>query len=327
LIDAALAATSEVKWYISSVHGSDNSFAKRVHEGKTKVFLYTWRDDPRKLADPDFVDKKVAEIGQRKFNQEYACDFHAGNEDQMFPQPHLDAILDSHVNLGVEPTGRKYAGFDPGNGGDDSAICIVHGPVVIGLKAWKSSTNLVREVRKAFAVLDEFGVTEMCADSVGVGAGIEGIAQQLNAERVENGKAPIVVHSFKSSEAALWPERPTVPGSRVKNKNYYPNRKSQGYDSARYRAKLTFQAIEGDMPKSLDEILSISSDIPAAIRNRLFLELGQITCEESSSGKLRVDKYGGGDSPNLCDALIMATAPRNRPFDPNPAFMSWLGGR
>ena len=118
LIDAALMATTETKWYISSVCGTDNPFATRVREGKTKVFTYTWRDDPRKLNDPEWAAKKIAADGQRKFNQEYGCDFLAGNEDQMFPQEHLDVLTDSHIKLGLEPTGRLYGGFDVGNGGD-----------------------------------------------------------------------------------------------------------------------------------------------------------------------------------------------------------------
>ena len=42
------------------------------------------------------------------------------------------------------------------------------------------------------------------------------------------------------------------------------------------------------------------------------LELGQITCEENTGGKLVVDKYGNGASPNLADAFMMATAPRQK---------------
>ena len=92
-VDKALMATSDCKWYISSVNGTDNPFATRVREGKTKVFLYTWKDDPRKTE--EWAAKKIAADGQRKFDQEYGCDFAAGNVDQMFPQAHLDASVDA----------------------------------------------------------------------------------------------------------------------------------------------------------------------------------------------------------------------------------------
>jgi phage terminase large subunit len=324
LIDQALIATSETKWYISSVNGTDNPFARRVREGKTKVFVYTWKDDPRKTE--AWAAAKIAADGQRKFNQEYGCDFLAGNLDQMFPQEHLDVLTDSHVKLKVEPTGRRFGGFDVGNGGDPSAFCIAHGLVIVHVESWPSSTNLTRECRKAFAIADRFELREFCADAVGVGAGIEGIVQTLNAEREAAGKPRIIVYPFKGSEAALFPERPTVPGSKVKVKNYYPNRKSQAYDSMRYRASVTFQLLQGDTPTSRDHVLSISSKIPAEARNRLLMELAQITSEENSAGKLIVDKYGEGDSasPNLADAAAMATAPRSMPTVIAPSLLEQL---
>jgi phage terminase large subunit len=83
--------------------------------------------------------------------------------------------LDAHIKLGLEPTGRLYGALDVGVGGDPSAFCVVKGSVCIRMEAWPSSTNLVKEVRRAFTIADRFGLTEFCADAVGVGAGIEGI--------------------------------------------------------------------------------------------------------------------------------------------------------
>jgi phage terminase large subunit len=310
-VDKALMATSDCKWYISSVNGTDNPFATRVREGKTRVFLYTWKDDPRKT--DEWAAQKIAADGQRKFDQEYGCDFAAGNVDQMFPQAHLDAALDAHVKLGLEPTGRLYGALDVGNGGDPSAFCVVRGSVVIGLEVWPSSTNLVKEVRRAFSIADRFGLTEFCADSVGVGAGIEGIAAQLNAERTANDRrgTRINVHSFKASEGPLRPEKASTPGSKIKAKDLYPNKKSQSYDNLRYRFALTYQVLQGDRDQqNSHHYISISSEIPAEARNQLMLELAQICVEESPGGKLQVDKHGDGASPNAADALAMATAPR-----------------
>jgi phage terminase large subunit len=330
-IDKALMATSDCKWYISSVNGTDNPFATRVREGKTRVFLYTWKDDPRKT--DEWAAQKIAADGQRKFDQEYGCDFAAGNVDQMFPQAHLDAALDAHVKLGLEPTGRLYGALDVGNGGDPSAFCVVKGSVCIHMEVWPSSSNLVKEVRRAFTIADRFGLTEFCADTVGVGAGIEGIVGQLNAERTapdERGRPKgtrITVHSFKGSEGPLRPEKPATPGSKVKAKDWYPNKKSQSYDNLRYRFALTYQVLQGDRDhNNSHHYISISSEIPAEARNQLMLELAQITAEESPGGKLQVDKYGDGASPNASDSLAMATAPRKMPMQISDETIAALGG-
>jgi phage terminase large subunit len=225
LIDQALMATSECKWYISSVNGTDNPFAERVREGKTKVFYYRWQDDPRKTE--EWARKKIAADGQRKFDQEYGCAFNAGNSDQMISQAHLDCLVDAHVKLKVQPNGRRFGGFDPGGGGDPSAFAIAEGPVVTHVEAWPSSPNLKAELRRAFAIADRFGIQAFNADCCGIGNGLESIAAELNEERVAKRQPKIAMHAFKASETPLEPERPCVPGSSILAKDWYPikNRK------------------------------------------------------------------------------------------------------
>src|SRR5262249_26330992 len=88
--------------------------------------------------------------------------------------------------------------------------------------------------------------------------------------------------------------------------------KAQAYDWLRYRAAETHKAVQGETIRDLDNILSISSDIPEL--NQLLAELGQITAEESMGGKLKIDKYGVRFSPNSADALASAMAPRMLPL-------------
>jgi hypothetical protein len=327
IIDAALMATSDCKWYISSVNGTNNPFAERVREGKTKVFYYRWKDDPRKT--DEWAAKKIAADGQRKFDQEYGCAFNVGNVDQMFPQAHLDALVGAHEKLNVEPNGRRFGGFDPGGGSDPSAFCITEGPVVTHIESWPSSPNLKQECRRAFAIADRFGITEFNADCCGIGNGLESVAAELNAERVSKRQTEITVHPFKASETPLRPDRPCVPGSSIKAKDWYPNKKSQAYDSIRFRAGVTYQMLQGETGDP-ENVISISPAIPAEHLNKLMLELAQITCKETPGGKLAVDKYGmsggsSGSSPNLADSLALAAAPRNMPLSFGPDFFEAMG--
>jgi hypothetical protein len=233
----------------------------------------------------------------------------------MFPQAHLDALVDAHLKLKVQPNGRRFGGFDPGGGSDPSAFCITEGPVVTHAESWPSSPNLKQELRRAFAIADRFGITEFNADCCGIGNGLESVAAELNADRVSKGQRKITVHPFKASETPLRPDYPCVPGSSIKSKDWYPNKKSQAYDSIRYRAGVTYQMLQGETGDA-ENVISISSQIPAEHLNKLLLELAQITCKETPGGKLAVDKYGtsGGASPNLADAAALAAAPRNLPL-------------
>jgi phage terminase large subunit len=47
-IEAALSQTSNCKIDVSTPNGSGNSFYRKRHAGKTKVFTFHWKDDPRK---------------------------------------------------------------------------------------------------------------------------------------------------------------------------------------------------------------------------------------------------------------------------------------
>jgi len=247
----------------------------------------------------------------------------------MFPQAPLDVLVDAHIRLNVQPNGRRFGGFDPGGGSDPSAFVIAEGPVVTYAESWQSTPNLKQELRRAFGLCDRHGITEFNADCCGIGNGLEAIAAELNAERRKGNQQPITMHPFKASEAPLNPDRPCVPGSSIKAKDWYPNRKSQAYDTIRFRAGVTYQMTQGETGDP-ENIISISSKIPAEHLNKLLLELGQVACRETPGGKLVVEKYGASGanaSPNLADAFALAAAPRNPPWNFPPdqdPFWEWL---
>jgi hypothetical protein len=306
-VDSAITATSDCRLYISTPNGTDNEFFRKAHTDAIPRLTITIDDDPRKT--PEWRAAKIAADGMQRFKREYLCDFLADVAGQLIPREHLESCVDAHVKLGIEPTGRRFAAFDIGGGGDSSAFCVVHGFLIEELESWQSGTNLMTELRMAFMFCDKFGVAEMCADAVGIGAAIVGDAEVLNAERRAKGLKPIKVTSFKGSEAAIFPEKPALPGATVKTKDAYMNRKSQAYDWLRYRAAETHAAVNGEKVKCPDNLLSISSKLRE--KTQLLAEFGQITYDHSMAGKLRIDKYGDGFSPNRSDAACMALAPRN----------------
>jgi phage terminase large subunit len=311
-IDEALSATSECKIYVSSVNGTGNSFAKRVREGKTKVFYYRWSDDPRKT--PEWKAAKILADGQRKFNQEYDCDFNAGNAAQAFKQEWLDAATDAHIKLNLEVTGLCYGGLDLGAGGDDAnAFAIVQGGMLIKhVEIWASSPRIYRELEKAIRIADKFGVTRFHGDCVGVGAGIVEDVEQISRGRVAAGLPRVKCDSFKSSEQCTYPDRRYAPGDpqdKSLRKDVLPNRKSEAYDDLGRRLLITFNAVTiPGFRYSKRDIISFDSTNPT--HGQLLQELGQIESEYVGQ-KIYFDKYGseGEDSPNAADAVAMALSP------------------
>ena len=306
-IDEALMATTNVKWYISSVNGTSNPFARRAMDGKNRVFYYRWTDDPRKT--PEWAAKMIASDGQRKFDREYGCDFLAGNADQMFKQAWLDAAVDAHIKLTLTPTGRRYGGLDVGAGGDDAnALAVIHdGMVVEHTEIWPSSVDQYRELEKALRLCDQYGVFALTGDSNGVGAGIAGSIAQICATRRTQKLPYIQFDPFMASSRPAYPKRKYRENTQELVEDVLPTRKSEGYDELARRLEITYNAVTVPGYKyQRRDIVSFSSKNPTL--NQLLQELAQITSEWRGQ-KLYVDKYGDGASPNAADAVMMALAP------------------
>lgn len=311
-IDEALMATTPCKWYISSVNGTSNPFARRAMDGKNRTFWYRWTDDPKKT--PEWAAKIIATDGQRKFDREYGCDFLAGNADQMIKQAWLDAATDAHIKLKLEPVGRRYGGLDVGAGGDDAnAFAVVHGGMLVErVDIWPSSVDQFRECEKAVRLAEAYGVFAFAGDAVGVGAGLEGTFKQIMARRKDERKSYIAFDPFKASSAPEFPWKQYRPVSKDLVGDILPNRKSQGYDDLARRLEITYNAVTmPDYKYDQRDIVSFSSKNPS--HNQLMQELAQITSEWRGQ-KLYVDKYGDGASPNAADAVMIALAPRNMPM-------------
>lgn len=311
-VDEALMATTPCKWYVSSVNGTSNPFARRAMDGKNKVFWYRWTDDPKKT--PEWAAKIIAHDGQRKFDREYGCDFLAGNADQMIKQAWLDAATDAHIKLKLTPVGKRYGGLDVGAGGDDAnAFAVIHGGMLVErVEIWPSSVDQFRECEKAVRLAEEHGVTAFAGDAVGVGAGLEGTFRQIMAKRKEDGKTAVRFDPFKASASPEHPKKQYRPGSKDLVEDILPNRKSQGYDDLARRLEITYNAVTVPGYKyEQRDIVSFSSKNPT--HDKLTQELAQITSEWRGQ-KLYVDKYGDGASPNAADAVMMALGSWHRPM-------------
>jgi phage terminase large subunit len=307
----ALSATSDVKIYVSSVNWTNNEFARNVLEKRTKAFYYRWSDDPRKTE--AWKAAKIIEDGQRRFNQEYDCDFNAGNAAQAFKQEWLDAATDAHVKLDIEVTNLRYGGLDLGAGGDDAnAFAVVQGGMLVKhVEIWPSSARIYREVEKAIRIADEFGVSRFHGDCVGVGAGVVEDVEQISRVRVSAGLSRVKCDSFKSSEECLHPERryaPRDPQNKALRKDVLPNRKSDGYDDLGRRLYITYCAVTiPGFKYNKRDIVSFASTNPT--HGQLLQELAQIESEWRGQ-KIYFDKYGSGeDSPNAADSVMMALSP------------------
>lgn len=312
LVDASLSATTNCRQDISTPNGMANSFAQRRHGGRIKVFTFSWRDDPRK--GPDWYAKQLRELDPIVVAGEINIDYSGSVENALIPMPWIQSAIGAHTKLGVEPTGERRGALDVADEGRDRcAFAGRCGVLLESLKSWsgKGSTIFATTV-KSFGLCEERGYPSFDFDSDGLGSGVRGDAEELNAQRRAIGKREIVAEPFRGSAGVYDPDGSLVEGRF--NRDFFANLKAQAFWSLRLRFQATHRAVTESRQVDPDDIISLDPDLDEL--PQLIQELSQPTYSINNVGKIVIDKApDGAMSPNLADAVMIAYSPfRQSPY-------------
>lgn len=312
LVDASLSATTNCRQDISTPNGMANSFAERRHSGKVDVFTFHWRDDPRK--DDAWYKKQCEELDAVTVAQEIDINYSASVEGVLIPSAWVQAAVDAHIKLGIQPTGQRMGALDVADEGKDTnAFTSRHGFLLEDIEEWSGKgDDIFGTVQRAFSICDQRSLEMYRFDSDGLGAGARGDARVINEQRKERRERQITATPYRGSGSPANPEDEAVPGEYGQqgrlNKDFFANAKAQGWWRLRTLFRNTWRAVEEKMPFSPDEIISISGSMP--LKNKLIVELSQPTYSVNGVGKIVVDKKPDGTkSPNLADSAMIAYAP------------------
>lgn len=313
LVDASLSQTTNCRIDVSSVNGSDNPFYdKRFRYPEHRIFTYHWQDDPRK--DAEWYRKQCEDLNPIIVAQEIDLDYSASKEGVLIPAVWVQAAIDAHQVLGIEPTGIRDAALDVADEGlDMNAYAARYGILLTYLEAWSGKgSDIFRTVEKAFMLSDEWSDSGFQYDADGLGAGVRGDARQINMRdnRKDN---QIDTRAFWGSGAVVMPDAFIVKGNAKgkdrTNADFFKNRKAQGWWSLRTRFQNTYRAVVEGLPYDASQIISIPHNLPA--RAKLVTELSQPTYEIDGAGKVLVTKAEKGQrSPNHADAVMYLFAPQ-----------------
>jgi phage terminase large subunit len=305
-VDFALSQTTNCRIDISTPKGLGNSFAHRRNSGKIEVFTLHWRDDPRK--DEAWYKKQIEDIDDPVVvAQEIDINYAASVEGVVIPNNWLLACVDAAKKLGVQPTGERSGALDIADEGrDKNAFVAAYGIELIDLIEWTGvDSDIFDTVEKAFSLSDKHGIDRFKYDGDGLGAGARGDARILNTARKAASQKEIEVVAFRGSAGVFNPEGEDVKGR--KNKDYFANRKAQGWWALRTRVRNTFRLVTEGKICSHDDIISIPSTLPNFMK--LIGELSSPTFATNPIGKIVIDKQpAGAKSPNLGDVVMMKFA-------------------
>lgn len=299
LIEASLSQTTNCRIDLSSVNGMSNVFAEKRHAGKIDVFIFDWRDDPRK--DDAWYEKQQRELDPVTLAQEVDRDYSASVEGIVIPAEWVRASIDAHIKLGMPPTGEKAGALDVADEGTDkNAFIVCHGQLVEDVIEWSGKgSDIYATTEKAFTTCDMHGLHSFKFDSDGLGSGVRGDARKINQLRKDK---KIEVIPYRGSGGVFMPKKEDVKGR--KNEDFFENFKAQSWWNLRLLFESTYRAVILGHPYKPDDIISLSSKMP--LIHKLVAELSQATVTYSKNGKVMIDKTPDGmKSPNLADSLVI----------------------
>jgi phage terminase large subunit len=314
LIDASLSATTNCRQDVSSVKGMANPFAEKRHSWPDdQIFIFDWRDDPRK--DDVWYAKQVKDLDPVIVAQEIDRDYLASIEGQIIPSAWVQAAIDAHIKLGIKPSGARRASLDVADRGvDKNAMCFRYSFLIEDVDQWSGrGSDIFESSARAFRECDaRAGYDAFRFDADGLGASVRGDSRVINEERAKLRMRQLSVQEFRGSAGVLNPED-IVPRTTRTNQDFFENYKAQAYWALRYRFEATYNAVVKGLPFNEGDIISIPSGLK--YRAKLVSELSQPVVKYSKTGKVMVDKTPEGAlSPNLADAVMMAFAPFNEPM-------------
>lgn len=305
-IEAALSQNTDVQIDVSTPNGVGNPFyVKRMSYPAEKVFVFDWRQDPRK--DQAWYERQRERLDPVILAQEVDRDYAASMEGVCIPGRWVRAALD----FPLKPMGQRAAGLDVADeGADANAFAYRHGAVVLDLAEWKEG-NTTQTARRAFALARDRDCDELRYDSIGVGAGVKGelASGQLPLGRLQ----PYGINVGKTDLKGYYlPPSDDDPKGK-KNADMFLNLKAQAWWELRRRFERTWEVREGLKNHPHDDLISLPAAHP--LTQQLVMELSQPKYEHTETGKIKIEskkhmkEVRGLRSPNLAEALMLCFCP------------------
>ncbi|MBO9528901.1 MAG: terminase [Acinetobacter oleivorans] len=316
-VDAAISQNTNVHIKGSTPNGIGDRFHQDRFSGRYSVFTMPWRANPDKNWTVAYngkviypwYEKQLATLDDVVLAQEVDINYAASVEGVLIPSTWVQAAVDAHVTLKIEPTGDRIGGLDVADEGrDKNSLAGRHGIVLEFIQSWSGKgDDIFYTTQKSMDICLERKYLTMFYDADGLGAGVRGDARVINEQQREKGWDEVNVEPFRGSGAVHDPEGEIV--EKRLNKDFFANLKAQSWWWLRLLFQNTYRALNG-MEYDPDMLISISSDIEEKERTKLIMELSQPTYTKNAVGKILVNKQPDGTvSPNSADSVMICFNP------------------
>lgn len=118
-VAAALSQTTNCQIDVSTPNGNGNNFYRKRHSGKTPVFTFHWKQDPRK--DEEWYLKQKAKLDEVILAQEVDIDYNASTSDSWIPGELVEEAQKNGI-AELDPVGHMIVSVDAAHFGDDESV-------------------------------------------------------------------------------------------------------------------------------------------------------------------------------------------------------------
>lgn len=176
-IDAALSQTSNCKIDVSTPNGSGNPFYRKRHGGRVSVFVFDWRDDPRK--DEAWYEKQCRDLDPVIVAQEIDRNYEASVADAFIPPEPVRAAMVRDI-VSVEPSGPVQVGVDVARFGDDLSVITIRRGRYVWPQVSLKGLGVDQVAARVKATIEEMGLSpdQIAVDTIGIGAGVADMLRQ-----------------------------------------------------------------------------------------------------------------------------------------------------
>lgn len=233
----------------------------------------------------------------------------ADDDKAIIQRSWLLAAVDAHKALGITPSGVRRIGYDVADdGGDANATVTAHGCLAYAVDEWHAVEDEL--LQSCSRVYDKARGEQarIYYDNIGVGAGAGAKFAELNRAS----GARVRHDGFGAGNGVERPDDEDEKGTR--NRDNFANLKAQAWYVLAARLRDTYAAVTRGQHIDPARLVSISSEIPEALRLRLFDELAAPHRKYDAAGRKIVESKAdmakrGVKSPNMADAFVMAYSP------------------
>jgi len=170
-VDAALSQTSNCKLHVSTPNGAGNPFYRKRHSGRIPVFVFDWRDDPRK--DQAWYEKQKATLDPVIVAQEIDRDYTASVTNAFIPGDIVTACMGKGP-ADVRAVGPLQVGVDVARFGNDKTVITFRQGRLVYTQIVFGQCDVVDVAGRVKDAVNGWGgkVSQIAVDSIGIGAGV-----------------------------------------------------------------------------------------------------------------------------------------------------------